>query len=495
MLLEGRLKKPPPMKTLLPKLILALPALISLTATAETRYVDLNSPSPTSPYLAWTTAATNIQDAVDAAVEGDLVLVTNGVYRTGGRVVFGAMTNRVAVTKPITLQSVNGANYSFIEGNSPIGSNAVRCVYLTNQAQLIGFTLTNGATLLSGDPTYERSGGGVWCDISTNSTPLSIYPIISNCVIVANAAAFAGGGGYNGRYERCLIKGNTANTGGGGVNGGVLRNCLIVGNHSFSIAGAGGAMSIITAKNCTIVSNSASSSGVGGVKGGVISVVNCIIYYNTNGSSPHMFDNHSGTPGFSFCNTIPKPTGGSSAIITNAPLFLDMLSGDFRLQSGSPCINSGNNIYSSGDNFDLQGNLRIVAGNVDIGVYEFQTPTSVLSYAWAQQYGLPTDGSADFTDADGDGMDNYGESRSDTIPTNALSVLRMVNATNSPTGAKVTWQSELTRSYWLERATNLASASPFQTIATNRTGAFGVTTFTDTSATNAGPYFYRVGVR
>ena len=63
-------------------------------------------------------------------------------------------------------------------------------------------------------------------------------------------------------------------------------------------------------------------------------------------------------------------------------------------------------------------------------------------------------------------------------------------------GTNVTWQSVLTRSSWLvERATNLASASPLQTIATNRTGGFGVTTFTDTSATNAGPYFYRVGVQ
>ena len=41
--------------------------------------------SPDAAFQHWATAATNIQDAVDLATDGDTVLVTNGVYAVGGK--------------------------------------------------------------------------------------------------------------------------------------------------------------------------------------------------------------------------------------------------------------------------------------------------------------------------------------------------------------------------------------------------------------------------
>ena len=77
------------------------------SALADVHYVDVNSTNATPPYANWTTAATNIQDAVDAAVAGEEIVVTNGTYATGAR-----DSNRVKVDKLLTLRSVRGPQFT-----------------------------------------------------------------------------------------------------------------------------------------------------------------------------------------------------------------------------------------------------------------------------------------------------------------------------------------------------------------------------------------------
>ena len=132
-----------------------------------------------------------------------------------------------------------------------------------------------------------------------------------------------------------------------------------------------------------------------------------------------------------------------------------------------------------------------------MGAYEYQTPTSVISYAYLQQYGLPTDGSVDFADLDGTAFNVYQDWIAGLNPTNPASILAMLTpaSTNTATGIKVTWQSVTGILYFLQRSTNLESQPPFTTIVKSVTGQTNTTSYTDTTATGDVPYFYRVGVQ
>jgi len=298
---------------------------------AATNYVALTG-AHVWPYTNWVTASTNIQDAVDAAVDGDWVLVSNGEYRTGGAVAPGHMLmNRVCVTNRITLASVFGREATVIVGapdlfTGDLGSNAVRCVYLTNHAVLTGFTLSNGYTREEGGSYYDPnsqggglhgndgvvisdcfvtcnhagnwagglyvSSGGLYASRVRSNTSLMIGGValiegstMALVEVVANVARISAGGIVCDNASIALdstIVANTASNAGGGAIvdvDSVMQRCLIAQNRALAI-GAVWAISNGTLFDCTIVSNITGggalsfSSGAGGVAS------NCYVEYN-----------------------------------------------------------------------------------------------------------------------------------------------------------------------------------------------------------------------
>jgi hypothetical protein len=502
--------------------IAALGLFLAVNAAAGTLYVSLNSTNPVSPFNSWATAATNIQDAVDASMNGDIILVTNGVYQTGSMLTGDGAQNRVVVTNTVTIQAVNGPSVTTING-----LNVMRCLFLGNGLAndpgnggvLTGFTLAHGNATQGGG-----SYGGTLnnCTLSNNAAVGmigtiggsahgggAIYATLNNCILSGNSASSiyindrSGGGVYVCTLNNCALSGNSAQYGGaayyctanncsfsnnsangspsgygGGTMYSTLNNCTLSGNS----ASFGGATAYATVNNCTLIGNSAAGNG-GGDHGSTLN--NSIVYYN---SAPFLL-NFTSSSTFNFCCTTPLPSSGTGNIVS-APFFVNLAGGDYHLQSNSPCINAGNNAFVSGPT-DLDDRPRIMAANVDMGSYEYVGAFN----AWLQQYGLATNGSADFMDPDHDGLNNYQEWCASTDPTNSSSKLLMLNPTNSGSNIIVTWQSVVNKLYYLQRGANLAAQPVFQPLATNLTGHAGTTSYTDTNAAGPGPFFYRVGVQ
>ncbi len=362
------------------------------------RCVNINNPTPAPPYNNWNNAATNIQDAINAANSGEKIFVTNGFYG------FSSSSNIVSVNFPLSLISMSGPAQTIIDGGG-----TTPCVYLADGSLLSGFTVTNG--------TSTQSGGGILCQ-STNV-------VITNCVVTGSYADVQGGGVYGGVLLNCSLIHNSAAglsgpqnyLAGGAASSSVLSNCVVTGNltgdHS-ALYGQGAGLVNCTADRCVITNNSSLYSGAGGAAystlnnclvannfaggwgGGAINSTlnNCTVVSNTvqysSGAGVHtctvnnsiIYDNilvlnidgttdqtNHALSTLNYSCTTPMPTNGTGNI-TNPPQFMNEAGGDFHLYPGSPCINAGNNASTIGT-LDLDGNTRIVNTTVDIGAFEF----------------------------------------------------------------------------------------------------------------------------
>lgn len=352
-----------------------------------TAYVWTNSPEPAQPYSNWTTAAHAIQDAVNVAVPGGTIIVTDGVYNTGFTVTPGnAVNNRICVTNPVTVASVNGPQFTRIEGSgfTTNSNEAIRGVYLAGRAVLDGFTICNGYT--------HADGGGIFMDGVTEGT-------LSNCVLQGNTSEGSGGAVYGGILRNCAIVSNLANSEGGGSAGSTLYNCLLSSNTAVGYSGGGATRSTLfncelkhnyafngagasygTLNNSLLHHNSAYLQGGGAYE---CTLVNCTVVANTSQFST------AGASGCNLMNSIeygnPNPASGADG----DPLFIDAEAGDYRLQAASPCIDAGSNADVVGTT-DLAGNPRILHGVVDMGVYE--TDYVLLTVTNGRDVSIPSNG-------------------------------------------------------------------------------------------------------
>ncbi len=411
-------------------------------------------------------------------------LISNNISENGG----GVYNGTAAATNCVLNNCILTENIARSEAGAAFGAKLNNCLIISNSAPEGGGVqggVLNNCTLIANSGVGALNAVLTNCSLIANVSGGAMFCTLSQCTLSQNLGIGASSSALN----DCLIISNSlpSQTGrppttGGGAYFSELTNCII----AYNAATNGGGAYRSTLVNCTVIANTA-------VNGGGIyqcTANNCILYYNINGD---FYPNTSQYP-LNYCCASTQATYGIRNI-TNAPLFVNLAGGDYHLQSSGPCINSGNNAYITAST-DLDGNPRIQGGTVDIGAYEYQTPTSVISYAYLQQYGLPTDGSVDFKNLNGTAFNVYQDWIAGLNPTNPASVLAMVTpaATNTTAGVKVTWQSASGISYFLQRSTNLISQPPFTTIQSNITGQTNTTSYTDTTATGNIPYFYRVGV-
>ncbi|HWQ92603.1 MAG TPA: immunoglobulin domain-containing protein, partial [Clostridia bacterium] len=298
-------------------------------AAATERFVSFSG-GHAPPFTTWENAATNIQSAIDVSADGDLIWVTNGIYAQGGKVMSGDLTNRIAIDRAVTVQSVNGPSVTVIQGRldfagAGVGLAAIRCAWLKEGATLKGFTLKGGGTRSSGTQALS-AGGGIYC-AGTNAT-------VINCRIVGNRASYGGGGAFQGTYKQCIFRDNaalSAVSSGGGASQCVLESCAL--NRNSAVYGGGGAAGGFLT-NCTVTANSASyGSGTLGAYH-----YNCIVYGNT--VSAVDFAN-----GFFWYSCTPLPAPGTGNFTANPQLRSD----NVHLALTSPCRGAGSLVTGSSD--------------------------------------------------------------------------------------------------------------------------------------------------
>ena len=246
--------------------------------------------------------------------------------------------------------------------NSSLNLNAVTVSNNTSIGEGGGLYLQN--TLIKAAPlggkvanNYANNGGGIY--MLGKSALMNMY--------VSQNVAFGDGGGiYNDKIlpndlnlpamENIAVINNTAYIYGGGIYN------YFIGYDTLSFV------------NLTLCSNTANGSQ------------NAVIYNDRNVYNYHLqikntiiADNTivQNDPNVSYFNSYYERWGATTTPPGNnfgynyQPAFIDPANGNYRLSISSALVNKGDNAYLSPSNqYDLDGNLRILNGIVDLGAYE-----------------------------------------------------------------------------------------------------------------------------
>ncbi|HPD46095.1 MAG TPA: right-handed parallel beta-helix repeat-containing protein [Anaerohalosphaeraceae bacterium] len=220
-----------------------------------------------------------IQAAIDAAQDGDEVVVARGVYSGPGNVDLDVLGTNFAgepnSMRSIVVRSELGPEETIIECG-PGERGFIFRVPVNNAFRVEGFTVRNGGGV--------DEGGAIWIGADPDADPpVAATPIIENCIFEMNRARVSGGAiyitgvGADDAVEQDAEDAEYAE----------IRNCIIRNNWSM---GDGGGIYVTNGAsprivNTQILDNYASAYGAGLFSNGgsLPAVINCLFTGNMSG--------------------------------------------------------------------------------------------------------------------------------------------------------------------------------------------------------------------